>query len=213
MSEFTVGSVALLDGCTDGRATRLLGECSTISYDMGDVLSKQCDLPDATYWGDDGFLVMSHPNDDSAFSVASVRSMFDSARQLFDYCVFDCPSGSFARIGAIAASADMTIICTRADEFDLSAAARLRRVLPEQDRCCRLLVTRYSISDLKRGFVQNIDDCIDTVKARLIGIVPADSRLEHIALDDKLPGDTIAMKAMGNVAARVLGKNVPLMDF
>lgn len=211
LSKLTVGSVALIDGCTDGRATGLLGEAPTVSYDVGDVMSKQCDVPDASYWSDDGFLVMANPSDDSSMSVTAVRNLFSNAKHLFDYTIFDCPAGSFARISAIAASANITLICTEADSFHLRAALRLRRLLPEQDSQCRLVLTRFSVSDFKRGLLENIDDSIDIVKARLIGIVPYDGSVAALAEDEHLPYEGKVMTAVGNIALRLLGRDVPLM--
>ena len=61
------------------------------------------------------------------------------------------------------------------------------------------------------GAVRDLDECIDTVGAQLIAVVPESSQLQVCAAKGQaLPADTQAFRAVDNLARRLLGQRVPL---
>ena len=61
------------------------------------------------------------------------------------------------------------------------------------------------------GAVRDLDECIDTVAAQLIAVVPESSQLQQCAAKGQaLPADTLAFRAVDNLARRLLGQRVPL---
>ena len=68
---------------------------------------------------------------------------------------------------------------------------------------------------VKRGEMMSASDVVDILAVPLIGIVPDDENVV-IATNQGEPlvgNDTIAGRAYLNVCERVLGKDVPLIDF
>ena len=193
----SVGETLFIDGCTDGSATAALLDSPSITYDYGDVVRGVCDPADAIYPAGSGLSMMPAAADDSFLVEQSVLDMLETVKRRFDWVILDCPSGSYWRLAALSKGADMSVMCSRADKPGLACAAKLRRLLPEEDERCRLAVTAFSTKELTRGSIENVDRCIDTVEAMLLGVVPDDPAARAVAA--------------ANIAGRLMGKAVPLM--
>jgi|GEM_PF-1725360 len=193
------GRVLLIDGCSDEGAQWILGAERTTAYDLGDVLCGRCFTDDAVY-SLGGLSVMPPAADDADVRVRTLCGLLGELRKACDFVIFDCPGGSWSAMAEISAVADLTLLCTNADEFRLSAAYRLRRRLPEADERCRLVLTDYSVKDVRSGRLWGIDRAIDRVGARLIGVLPSEaSRNGSIE------------SACVSIARRIQGEDVPLM--
>ena len=142
-----------------------------------------------------------------------MTEMFDEARREFDFCFIDSPSGIGAGFRLANANADMSIIVTTGerpamrDAQEAAAAARDAGV-----RDLRLLVNRVQPQNLK-WLRATIDDVIDTVGVRLIGIVPEDKAVFR-ALHSNVPLILYKKKLAAydylDVARRIAGEDVPM---
>ena len=212
-------SVLLIDGCADGALTSLISNSSSMLYDFGDAArfynhspflgerteqAASCELSEACY-SSVGLVFIPAPADDSGVGAQSIRALLETAAEKFDYCILDCPHRSYHDMAYVCAEADVAVICTTADEQCLSAAAKLRRLLPDADEKCRLLLTRYSVASMKSGRCAGIDAAIDLVGARLLGVVPQCDSLSCVHRDSSF------VRATTNVASRLVGERVPLM--
>ena len=77
-----------------------------------------------------------------------------------------------------------------------------------------LIVNRLRMDMVKRGDMMSIEDVVDILAVRLIGAVPDD---EHIVIStnqgEPLAGsDSLAGQAYMNIARRVTGEEVPMLD-
>jgi len=204
--------VLLMDGCADGALTSMVADGSSMLYDFGDAARRfnsapflggmsedgaVCELDDACY-PCEGFDFIPCPADDSGVGAQSICSLLEAARERYDWCILDAPHRSFSDTAYFCTEADVTVICTEAAEQKLTAAGKLRRLLAEEDERCRLVVTRYRSADVRGGRLCSLDHCIDTVGARLLGVIPE--------------GDRPVIKAAAdNIAARLCGRRVRLM--
>lgn len=78
-----------------------------------------------------------------------------------------------------------------------------------------LIINRLRMDMVKRGDMMSADDVVDILAVPLIGIVPDDENVV-IATNQGEPlvgSDTPAGKAYRNVVDRVLGKEIPFLDF
>jgi len=120
------------------------------------------------------FLAAPTVYDPNEGNVDELRGMFDEIRREFDYCVVDAPSGVGVGFRQAIDNADMAIIVTTG-EFpairDAQHTASIIREMGVED--VRLLVNRVIKKSFKR-IKTTVDDLIDTVGVRLIGIVPED---------------------------------------
>lgn len=193
------GRVLLVDCCSDVGVQWLLGAERTTAYDLGDALCGRCCVGDAMYTVG-GLRIMPPAADDSEVCPHELARLLIALSQSTDFVLLDCPCGSWSFVSAVADCADVTLLCSNADEFHLSAAYRLRRRLPEEDSRCRLVLTGYSLGGVKNGSLWGIDRAIDKVGARLIGVIP-----DHT--DRRNDADA----AYRNIAGRLLGQDIPLM--
>jgi len=146
----------------------------------------------------------------------ALKAMFDEARREFDYCVVDSPSGIGEGFRVANAYADVSIIVTLGEipaMRDAQQAACEIRGLGISER--RLLVNRVLPKNLKH-IHSTIDDVIDTVGARLIGVVPEDKSVFR-ALHSNVPlilyKRRFAAYDFLDVARRLAGEDVPLRQW
>ena len=139
-----------------------------IAYDLGDVLCDRCDPSDAVYRSDGGFFIMPAASDASEVGAQKISEF-----------------------------ASLTAVCCSADELGISAAAKLRRMLPEEASGCGIVVADYSSEAVKKGELLCLDDCIDTAQARLLAVIPKKQ--------------TMRAEAFGNFAKRLSGVKTPLV--
>lgn len=96
--------------------------------------------------------------------------------------IADLPAGAVPDGGAVQCF-DVFVICACPDQLSLRFAAALRALIAEaaaqsSARCdIRLLLTRFSPEHMRSGGVESIDECIDTVGAKLLGVLPYDAAL------------------------------------
>ncbi len=194
------GQVLLVDGCSDEGVQWLLSTERTTAYDLGDALCGRCCTGDAIYTS--GNLdIMPTAADDGDLRARTLTGLLDELKCSYRYVLFDSPCGSWSFISEVAAVSDLTLLCTKADEFHLGAAYRLRRRLPEADSRCRLVLTGYSVRDVRAGGLWGIDRSIDRVSARLIGVLP----------EGQTRSGRLADTACANIAKRIDGADIPLM--
>jgi septum site-determining protein MinD len=79
-----------------------------------------------------------------------------------------------------------------------------------------LVVNRYNAKLSRNGELRDIDDILDILAIDLLGVVPEDKSIV-LATDRGMP---VALnkryyvsQAYRNIAQRIMGNNVPLMDF
>jgi len=147
---------------------------------------------------------------------AALKSMFDEIRKEFEYCIVDAPAGVGTGFRQACANADMSIIVTTGElpaMRDAQHAASLIMDMGVGD--IRLLVNRVIPKNLKR-IKTTIDEIIDTVGARLLGIVPEDRavfRALHANIPLILYKKRFAAYDFLDVARRISGEDVPLRQW
>jgi len=139
--------------------------------------------------------------------------MFDQIRKEFDYCIVDAPSGIGTGFRQATSNADMTIIVTTGEMpamRDAQHVASIIRDVGEKDM--RLLVNRVKPKNL-RQIKLTIDDVIDTIGARLIGMIQED-RSVFLALHANTPLILYKKRRASydylDVARRITGDEIPL---
>ena len=209
----------LVDACGfGGTLSYILGAGEGAVMNLNDAASGECQLEEALMsCGDHLKLLPAGPFSERMFSPLSVeiRRVIESLAR--KYNVFaDLPSGTVPDCG-MAGSFDTFVICSRADAMSLKYSSMLcrliRRASAQTTGSCeiRLLLTDFSPESMKSGGAGDIDACIDRVGARLIGVLPHDSRAMEAAVSGQ-PPDTGCelMRCSRNTAERLFGVRVPL---
>lgn len=184
-------------------------------YDIEDVLCGRCEGTKAIIESPlyPGLSVISAPYEGGAVEAAPLARLVAAMRPYFDFILLDTAAGMGAPFTAAAAVARTALIVLTPDPVALRdgriVADRLfggRRVGE-----VRLVMNRTDAASFgKRAAVADLDECIDTVGAQLIAVIPESKELQLAAAAGTAPPDCPAVSAGNALAKRLCGQRVPL---
>lgn len=198
----------------------VLGLENRIVYDIVDVTHGHCRLKQALIKDKrfDGLhlLPAAQTKDKTAVSPDQMRDLCDELKKDFDYVIIDCPAGIEQGFKNAIAGAERALVVTTPEVSAVRDADRIIGLLEAAElREPRLIVNRLRPHMVKRGDMMSIDDIIDILAIDLLGVIPEDEMIvittnkgEPAVLDNK----SKAGQAYRNMARRITGENVPLMD-
>lgn len=139
--------------------------------------------------------------------------MIDVYREEYDYVILDSPAGIGAGFRLAAPASDLAVIVATGDLTSLRDGQRVAQELRALGVSeLRLLVNRVSPRAFRR-VRRSVDEVIDTVGARLIGVVSEDEDVSE-ALNRQTPlllyGSRRALPQLQNIARRLTGERIPL---
>ncbi|MBI4316123.1 MAG: septum site-determining protein MinD [Chloroflexi bacterium] len=154
--------------------------------------------------------------DKSAVSPSDMIRICDELRTECDYIIIDSPAGIERGFRNALAPSDKVLIVTNPEVSAVRDADRIIGLVEsEQKGPPSLIINRIKADMVKRGDMLSIDDVLDVLAIDLIGIVPEDEQIvvgsnrgTPVALDEK----SRAGQAFRNIARRLAGENLPLMD-
>jgi septum site-determining protein MinD len=198
----------------------IMGLENRIIYDLVDVVEGNCRLPQALIkdkrFDALSFLPAAQTRDKSAVSPAGVRKIVLELKNDFDYVVIDCPAGIEQGFKNAIAGADQAIIVTTPENAAVRDADRVIGLL-EAEKILRpkLVVNRIRPNMVKKGEMLDQDDIVSILAIDLLGIVPDDEyviKAANLGEPTVLNPDSKAALAYRNIARRILGDTVPLMN-
>jgi septum site-determining protein MinD len=134
----------------------------------------------------------------------------------FDYVVVDCPAGIEQGFRNAIAGADRAIIVTTPEVSAVRDADRIIGLLEDLGKSGPLLlINRIRPHMIQKGDMMDIEDVVEILSIRLLGIIPED---EYIVVSTNRGEPAVANpssqagQAYKNIARRLAGENVPLMD-
>lgn len=202
-----------------------LGLESSIVYDVADVIEETCTLDDALikHPSFDSLFFLSSPQTRDASSLASDdaqerwAAFWERLGERFDYCLIDSPAGIDGGFKYALYGAKSAILVTLAETAALRDADRVVDVMEDAGlEDIRLVINRIRPDMISSGIMMNIDTCIEMLEIPILGIIGDDTVLISSALKGELAVcDELSRAgcAMRNIAARVTGEEVPVMNF
>ncbi len=198
----------------------VLGLENRIVYNLVDVVEGRCRLKQAMIKDKrlpNLFLLPSaQTRDKTAVSPDQMKTLVDEMREDFDYILLDCPAGIEQGFQNAIAGADRAIIVTTPEVSAIRDADRVIGLLQANEiKKTELVVNRIRMDMVKRGDMMSVDDVLEILAIDLIGVVPDDQSIV-VATNEGEPlvgKDCQAGKAYENICRRVLGEEVPIMDF
>ena len=195
-----------------------LGLADMALMDFSDVAQGRCDLPSA---------VVEHPRIKNLFLLTAPARMrgapltademtylLGEVRKQFDYCLLDASAGLGYGFSVATCCPDRCIVVTTSDSTSLRDAQHTVMELNRFPRGSLHLVVNRVRKKLLKSMHATIDDAIDTAGLPLLGVVPEDDLL-ILALSRGVPllltSSSLAGQAYKNIAARIVGKRVPLL--
>ena len=198
----------------------ILGLENKIVFDLMDVVEGNCKVrqalindmraPDLLY------LLPAPQTRDKGFATPKqMREMVRKLKEEFDYVIIDCPAGIDKGFESAVSGAQHAIIVTMPEVSAVRDADRVAGLLEAHDLTQpRLLINRIRPKMVSKGDMLSIQDMVTVLGIDLIGIVPDDeSIIKGSNLGQAIIGmDSAAATAYNNIARRILGEEVALMQ-
>lgn len=198
----------------------VLGLENRIVYDLVDIVEERCRLrqaliKDKRYEG--LFLIpAAQTRDKSAVNPSQMIKLCSELQNEFDYVIIDCPAGIEQGFKNAIAGAGRAIVVTTPEIAAVRDADRIIGLLEANElRDPKLLINRLRVDMVKRGDMMTIDDILDILAVKHIGVVPDDERIiESTNRGEPVVGDmkSLAGQAYRDITKRIMGEDIPFMD-
>ncbi len=200
----------------------VMGLENRIVYDLVDVIEGRCRLSQAMIKDkrlpDLSLIPAAQTRDKMAVSPSDMVLVCDQLRELVDYVLIDSPAGIERGFRNAVAPADEVIIVTNPEVSAVRDADRIIGMLEAEEKGpARLLINRLKPAMVARGDMLSIDDMLEVLAIELLGVVPEDEAI-LVSTNRGMPvalsatNSTSASQAFRNVAQRLEGEEVPLID-
>ncbi len=200
----------------------VLGLSNRIIYDIVDVASGRAKVHQALIKDkrfDDRLYVLPAAQNAEKDSLEpdQVKAIVDELRPEFDFLILDSPAGIEQGFRNAAAGADGALVVTTPEISAVSDADRIVGLLEQRDMIYppRLIINRIRQHMMADGRSMDIDEITQHLGIDLLGIVVDDDGViassnqgETIVMDP----DDLASQGYRNIARRLLGESVPLMN-
>jgi len=204
----------------------VMGLEGRVVYDLIDVFEGRCKLKQALIRDKRVeslyLLAASQTRDKTALSESrmkeTVRTLLEE--EGFDRVLIDSPAGIESGFQTAASAADGALVVVNPEVSSVRDADRIiglleAREIPE----VRLIINRLRPEMVKRGDMLEVDDVLEILGVKLIGIVPEDEKIivstnvgNPLSLEDG-GGKVSAGSAFRDIARRIRGEDVPYPRF
>ena len=198
----------------------VMGLENRIVYDLIDVIEGRCRISQALIKDKRCqnlvLLPAAQIRDKNDVSTEQMKELIFSLKDSFDYILIDCPAGIEQGFKNAIAAADEAIVVTTPEVSATRDADRIIGLLEAAGiKNPRIVVNRLRIDMVKDKNMLSVEDILDILAVKLLGVVPDDENVV-ISTNKGEPlvykGDSLAAKAFKNIASRIEGVEVPLLD-
>ena len=198
----------------------VMGLENRIVYHLVDVVEGYCRLSQALIkdkrFNNLCLLPAAQTKDKTAVSPDQMKQLCKDLKQDFDFVLVDSPAGIEQGFRNAVAGADRAIIVATPEVSSVRDADRIIGLLEAESMPApKLIVNRIRPAMVRRGDMMDISDILDILAVDLLGVVPDDetivvstNRGEPAALSPS----SKAGQAYRNIARRLLGEDVPLLN-
>ena len=198
----------------------VMGLENRIVYDLIDVIEGRCRVSQALIKDKRCpnlvLLPAAQIRDKNDVNTDQMKELIFSLKESFDYILIDCPAGIEQGFKNAKAAADEAIVVTTPEVSATRDADRIIGLLEAAGiKNPRIVVNRLRIDMVKEKNMLSVEDILDILAVKLLGVVPDDETVV-ISTNKGEPlvykGDSLAAKAFKNIASRIEGVEVPLLD-
>lgn len=201
----------------------LMGLENRIVYNSIDVIEGNCKLKQALVKDKKMpnlcLLPAAQTRDKTAVNAEQVQTLIEEVKKHFDFVLVDCPAGIESGFQNSIAGADEALIVVTPEMSSVRDADRIVGLLEarkDQIGDIHLIVNRVKPGLIETHQMMSIDDIVEILSVDLIGVVPDDDDVvistnkgEPVSL---IHTNKAAGQAYRNIARRLMGEEVPLMD-
>lgn len=213
--------VVVVDGDTGLRNLDvLMGLENRIVYTIIDVIENRCRTKQALI-KDKRFpnlflLPTAQTKDKNDIKPQEMLKLINELKEEFDIILIDCPAGIEQGFENAIVGADRAVVVVNPE---ITSVRDADRVIGKMDarglEDHKVIINRLNYDMAQNGDMLGTDDIIETLSVKLLGVVPDDKNItvstnkgEPIVLNS----DSLSGKAFMNIAKRLLGEEVPLLD-
>ena len=198
----------------------VMGLENRIVYDLIDVIEGRCRISQALIKDKRCqnlvLLPAAQIRDKNDVNVDQMKELISSLKDSFDYILIDCPAGIEQGFKNAIAAANEAVVVTTPEVSATRDADRIIGLLEAAGiKSPRIVVNRLRIDMVKDKNMLGVEDILDILAVKLLGVVPDDENVV-ISTNKGEPlvykGDSLAAKAFKNIASRIEGIEVPLLD-
>lgn len=198
----------------------VMGLENRVVYNLVDVVEGTCKIEQAMIKDKrfDGLYLLpaAQTKDKDSVNEEQMKKLCNLLKEKFDYIILDCPAGIEQGFKNAVAGADRAIVVTTPEVSAVRDADKIIGMLTAHGVTdYKLLINRVRVDMVKRGDMISLEDIIDILGIKLIGVVPDDEAIivstnkgEPVILNEKARTAT----AYKNIARRITGEDVPLME-
>ncbi|MBQ3553916.1 MAG: septum site-determining protein MinD [Clostridia bacterium] len=213
--------VLLIDGDIGLRNLDLfLGMESEGVFHLLDVANGNCTCKEAVV-SDRRFpcldlLLAPQTAEKSALTPTMIKELCENVKEEYDYIFLDAPAGTETGFSNLCAAATRAVVLTTLDVLSVRNTDKIITALENAGiRKQELLINRVRPDLIQSGVQEKIEEVMDELGIPLIGIVPEDDEAPgavHAGKPLILHSKSRAGQAFTNIAHRMLGDDVPLME-
>lgn len=183
-------------------------------YDVEDVLRGRCEtgkaLVESTLYRD--LYVISAPYSGGEIRADALELFIKIVGPVFDTIILDTAAGMGAPFQAASRVAKRALLVLTPDPVASRDGHIVCDALIEAGCTDVRLIINKTPRDLSDCGIESLDECIDTVGAQLIGVIPQSGEMHRAGSSGKpLPPKGKSKAALQAIAARLCGENIPLV--
>lgn len=199
----------------------LLGLENRIVYTIVDVVEERCKLRQALVKDKKNpnlsLLAAAQTRDKSSVTAEQLKDICDELKKKNDFILVDCPAGIEQGFQNAVAGATEAIVVTTPEMSAVRDADRIIGLLEAKEdiESYKLLLNRVRPKLIEQNDMMSVDDVVEILSCELLGVIPEDTGIitstnkgEPIVNDE----EAMAGKAYRNVAKRIMGEDIPLLD-
>lgn len=202
----------------------LMGLENRVVYNLVDVVEGSCKLKQALVKDKKlpnlALLPAAQTRDKTAVNAQQAKELMTELAKMFDFVLVDCPAGIESGFQNSISGADEAVVVVTPEMSSVRDADRIVGLLESKKdelNGYKLIVNRLKPGLIETQDMMSVEDICEILSVDLIGIVPDDEAViistnkgEPVALT---PGNQLSGKAYRNIAKRILGEDVPFLDF
>ncbi|MHC1683516.1 MAG: septum site-determining protein MinD [Clostridiaceae bacterium] len=213
--------VVVIDGDTGLRNLDvLMGLENRIVFTLVDAIEGNCKLKQALIKDkrfDNLFLLpTAQTRDKDDITTTQMLELIGELKKDFDFVLIDCPAGIEQGFENAIVGADRALIVVNPEVTSVRDADRVIGKLDAKGiDNHQLIVNRLNYVMAKNGDMLDINDIVEILAVKLIGVVPDDrgitvstNRGEPIVLEE----NSLSGKAFKNIARRIMGEDIPFVN-
>jgi septum site-determining protein MinD len=198
----------------------VMGLENRIVYDLVHVVEGTCRLRQAMIKDKrlEGLYLIpaAQSRDKTAVSPEDMVEICQQLRPDFDFILIDSPAGIEQGFKNAVAPADQVLIVTTPEVSAVRDADRIIGLVEAGEKGpARLIVNRLRQDMVQRGDMLDTNDVIDVLAIDLLGVVPDDESIivsTNRGVPAVMENNSRAGQAFRNIAGRLLGQNIPMME-